>query len=510
MFIRVGTIFLDEKNLKYEVIEPIDNGSFGYVYKLKRLRDKTFYALKTLSSVYVDESSLKAFENESRLAVQINNDNVIKYEFVHNGNIFKDLPPYIIMEYANEGTLKALINRRQKNNEYFSVDELNLICNSIINGVESVNTKLIHRDLKPDNILIKDGVIKISDFGLSKLVEDSTRTFTFKGIGHIMYMAPEGWNYDKNTIAMDIYSAGIIFYELCTLKHPLIIKNLGNIEEWKDAHFFQIPEPPININKNIPINYSQTIMRMLEKDNSKRISNWKEIRESIGNERSIRVLNPSIQNMVKKRLERDYKISEEQMEKDKRAKEVKDFEKLVYYQFEEELIKPLDSFVNDFNSAYELGKISLTYSNVPSYRLSSEIRLVSNIYIKIEIRTLIDENFYRITRIKDFGRIIEKKELKRPHLQTNKILAWGKVEVSNNVGFNLFLVEKNENVYGEWIIMKNRTSALARDQGRPNPFAFSFDEIEKELQYIGAMHIYVPEIKNFDINEIFRLIEEFN
>lgn len=81
----------------------------------------------------------------------------------------------------------------------------------------AINAELVHRDIKPENILVSNDVLKISDFGLAKIASESTRTMSFKGYGTIPYIAPEAWNSDKNTIQMDIYSMGIVFYELATL-----------------------------------------------------------------------------------------------------------------------------------------------------------------------------------------------------------------------------------------------------------------------------------------------------
>ncbi len=110
------------------------------------------------------------------------------------------------------------MRKRKKSESFFSDREIIAMYKQLICGMKAINENLVHRDIKPDNILIKDSMLKVSDFGLSKVVADKTRTGTFKGFGHLLYMAPEGWTMEKNTIQMDIYSMGLVFYEIATFK----------------------------------------------------------------------------------------------------------------------------------------------------------------------------------------------------------------------------------------------------------------------------------------------------
>src|SRR5437867_7017735 len=89
-------------------------------------------------------------------------------------------------------------------------------------GAQAINERLIHRDIKPDNIIITENDIpKIGDFGISKVLGAATRPESFKGGQHLRYMAPEGWSMTTNTPKLDVYSTGIVFYEMITGEHPL-------------------------------------------------------------------------------------------------------------------------------------------------------------------------------------------------------------------------------------------------------------------------------------------------
>src|SRR5690606_9381868 len=118
-------------------------------------------------------------------------------------------------------------------------------------GMRSINEHLVHRDIKLENILIRDGILKIADVGISKPVNEGTRQITFKGAGSVKYTAPERWRNETNTIQNDIYSMGIVFYELATLQHPFDVAS-EDAYSWQQAHFFQNAKPIKEINANIP------------------------------------------------------------------------------------------------------------------------------------------------------------------------------------------------------------------------------------------------------------------
>lgn len=146
----------------------------GNVYKLKKTEDNKIFAFKTITIPFTSET-LKALKNEDTLALKISHPNVIKYYLLHDGTKYKELPPYIIMEYAPGGTLGKLIKAKKETPEFFTNEELKLYFNQLIDGMEAINEHLIHRDIKPDNILISTDALKITDFGLSKVVGESTR-----------------------------------------------------------------------------------------------------------------------------------------------------------------------------------------------------------------------------------------------------------------------------------------------------------------------------------------------
>jgi serine/threonine protein kinase len=277
--LRAGdVIFGIDQSHRYTVEEFIGHGGFGLVYKIRNTSDGSVFALKTIITASLDSTQLQSLVNEGNLATKVTHPNVIRYLFFHDGEQYPNLPPYIIMEYAEAGDLERLINQRRKDNDLFSREELKEMLLQLAQGIQAINQTLIHRDIRPSNVLLAGGRLKISDFGLSKVVGQATRSRTFKGIQHIAYMAPEAWRMDKNTAQMDMYSMGIVFYELATLKYPYNVgQNLDPVEAWRQAHLFQVPEPPDAVNSDIPPHLAQTIMRMIKKRPEERHDSWDDI-----------------------------------------------------------------------------------------------------------------------------------------------------------------------------------------------------------------------------------------
>lgn len=220
MIITIGSKVKDGEGNTYTLTEELGHGGFGCVYKAECEADKSVYAVKTLLYSFGDEVTAASFKNEVKISSEVSGEHVIHYIYAHDGDEYPELPPYIIMEYAEGGTLADQIEERKKTNSPYSKEELRNLFLQLVDGMKSINKKLVHRDIKPENILICNGICKITDFGLAKVASESTRTMSFKGYGTLQYIAPEAWKSEKNTIQMDIYSMGIVFYELALLDYP--------------------------------------------------------------------------------------------------------------------------------------------------------------------------------------------------------------------------------------------------------------------------------------------------
>ncbi|MDD5362271.1 MAG: serine/threonine-protein kinase [Ignavibacteria bacterium] len=490
----------------YKIISEINTGGFGIVYKIEKEKDKSIYALKTILNS-LNKDNIEAFLNETKMISKVEHKNIIKYYFVHDGSLYPELPPYIIMEYANQGTLQNIIQKHRETKKHIEKDILANYITQLIDGIEAIDSTLIHRDIKPNNILVCDEILKITDFGLSKMAEEATRTLTFKGFGQQMYMSPECWKGDKNNIQMDIYSMGIIFYQLVTLEYPYKVENQMDIENWKKAHLYQTPELPEKIVPDIDLKISQVIMKMLEKSISKRYKNWADIRKDLNKDVTKTTGNPFLKEVITSRLEKDNKLTQEQLAQAKKDKDIQDNNELIHYQFIEGIVHPIKSIIDEINEGYIKGKITFDFSDKPNNKLRGKIVLISGVTLYIEIELLYDDNFYRDIP-NGWGGTMNK--LSRPVLNGEKITAWGFIKSYENAGYNLILVENKNDMYGTWHMLINKNSVFGRNPRNPEPFPFEFREIEKEIGYIHITHIYTTVVKSFDINEIIGLIKHYN
>ena len=139
MFLNVGSTVKDNTGNTYYLDQIIGQGGFGYVFKAHREKDNCTFAVKTTLPSFGDASLAFAFKNEIESASKICCDNTIRYEYVHNGDVFPDYPPYIIMEYADKGTLKSLLDQRRHSNTLFTNDELVDIFKQLANGMSQIN-----------------------------------------------------------------------------------------------------------------------------------------------------------------------------------------------------------------------------------------------------------------------------------------------------------------------------------------------------------------------------------
>jgi len=387
----------------------------------------------------------------------------------------------------------------------------------LINGMKAINNYLVHRDIKPSNILFHNDVLKITDFGLSKIVNQSTRSSTFKGFGTCAYIAPEAWEFKDNTIQMDIYSMGIVFYQLATYRYPYEIDNRGNmIENYREAHMTKNPVRPEQHNNKISLNLSQVIMKMLEKSIGDRLHNWDEIEELIELENHEKEIDRDIEELLKKRIGRDEENRTERLKENKEETKKRDFFKRVRYQTMNSIINPLEEKINDFNKHYHNGGIKFgEKENYVIENFTYIIEFVSQKYIQIYTEALYDYKFeYQVSpeSLIDIPFPTKENLIRKviPKLKGRKILAWGVFITSENKGFNLFLVEKANDIYGEWLILENRNNALSRRKRLPEPFPFRIEEFKEELSHINvnAMHIYKSKIIEFNIKYIIDFFKE--
>lgn len=200
---------------RYEIIEQIGLGGMSIVYKAKDRKLGRIVTFKVLRGEYVkDQEFIKRFTVEARAAASLSHPNIVNvYDVGHDGLVY-----YIVMEYIDGVTLKEIIKRRAP----FSNDEVLGVAVQIASALSHAhNHNIIHRDIKPQNIMVTaNGVIKVTDFGIAKAVGAKTITIANNTMGSVHYFSPEQAKGGYVTFKSDIYSLGLVMFEMATGKLP--------------------------------------------------------------------------------------------------------------------------------------------------------------------------------------------------------------------------------------------------------------------------------------------------
>ena len=248
---------------RYEIIEKIGSGGMATVYKAKCHVLNRYVAIKILRDEFTtDEEFIKRFEVEAQSAASITHPNIVSvYDVGVDGNLY-----YIVMELIKGKTLKEIIIEERGPLPWkWSVN----IAIQIASALEIAHKNhIIHRDIKPHNIIItEDGVAKVTDFGIAKAVSNSTITAFGTTIGTVHYFSPEhargGFTDEKS----DLYSLGVVMYEMLTGKVPFDADTPVSVAL---KHMQEEPRPAKEVNPNIPLAVNDVIMKALKKDSTLR------------------------------------------------------------------------------------------------------------------------------------------------------------------------------------------------------------------------------------------------
>ncbi|AOT68413.1 Stk1 family PASTA domain-containing Ser/Thr kinase [Geosporobacter ferrireducens] len=259
---------------RYEMIEKIGGGGMALVYKARCQLLNRFVAVKILRPEFTsDEDFISKFKRESQAAASLSHPNIVNIYDV--GNEDNDVY-YIVMEYVKGKTLKQVIKEKGT----LEADECINISKQIALALQHAHTNhIVHRDIKPHNILITDdGRVKVTDFGIARAATSSTVTNTGSVIGSVHYFSPEqargGYTDEKS----DLYSLGIVMYEMSAGRVPFEGESPISIAL---KHIHEDVTPPSMINKNIPKALEDIIMKLIQKDQLKRYNSAKEILEDL-------------------------------------------------------------------------------------------------------------------------------------------------------------------------------------------------------------------------------------
>jgi serine/threonine-protein kinase len=247
---------------RYEIQQKIGFGGMAIVYKALDLKLNRQVTMKVMREEYAaDEDFIRRFQKEAHAAASVTHQNLVNiYDVGAEG-----LLHYIIMEYVDCYTLKDLIKKKAP---FTNEETLGVAIQISAALVHAHNNKIIHRDIKPQNILITpDGTVKVTDFGIARVPSDATQTVTSKTMGSVHYFSPEQARGGYTDGKSDIYSLGIVMFEMATGQIPFdgdtaVAVAMKQINE-------ELPDIKA-INPNISESITKIIYKATEKQSIKR------------------------------------------------------------------------------------------------------------------------------------------------------------------------------------------------------------------------------------------------
>ncbi len=260
---------------RYEMRELIGVGGMAYVYKAYDAVDDRIVAVKILREEFLsNEEFTRRFRNESKAIAILNHPNIVKVLDVGFGERLQ----YIVMEHIDGITLKEYLDQRKdirwKEAVHFAVQILRALQHAHDKGI-------VHRDIKPQNImLLSDGTIKVTDFGIARLSRNEVRATVDgeKAIGSVHYISPEQARGEITDEKADLYSVGVMLYEMITGKLPFEADNAVSVAIMQMQSEAALPR---SINEDIPEGLEQITMKAMQKDTAKRYQSAAEMLSDI-------------------------------------------------------------------------------------------------------------------------------------------------------------------------------------------------------------------------------------
>ena len=253
---------------RYEILEIIGSGGMSVVYKAMCHKLHRYVAVKILRDEMAADAELKnRFQAEAHAVAMLSQPNIVSvYDVGHSGET-----EYIVMELIDGITLKQYMEKRGQLNWR---EALHFIT-QIMKALSHAHSRgIIHRDIKPQNIMVlRDGSVKVADFGIACLA-NSANTLTQEALGSVHYMSPEQARGDRTDARSDIYSAGVVLYEMLTGRLPFEGDNAVSVAI---QHLSSVPLSPREINPDVPEALELICMKAMASDLEKRYASADEM-----------------------------------------------------------------------------------------------------------------------------------------------------------------------------------------------------------------------------------------
>lgn len=258
---------------RYELLEQIGGGGMAVVYLAKDTYLDRLVAVKLLRDEYTDDQDfIRRFHKEAKAVASLSHPNIVSiYDFGEEANT-----SFLVMEYVEGRTLKSLIQEEAP----LSVDQVVDIGRQICAGISEAHAQnIVHKDIKPHNILVdRNGIVKVTDFGIAQAVDNMTITHNKGILGSAHYFSPEQAKGEAVDFRSDIYSIGVVLYEMVTGHVPFTGENPVTVAL---KHIQNAPISPRKQGIDIPLQLDWIIMKALAKDPASRFASAQEMEEEL-------------------------------------------------------------------------------------------------------------------------------------------------------------------------------------------------------------------------------------
>lgn len=502
--------FTDSKGIEYDNLIFLDKGGMGRVYKGISPVTNEPIVLKLIE--HIPDSTDEKQKRELKVSNIISHKNVVK--ILDSGITTLDGIEYLYLleNFYSNGSLTSKIRKG------ISINECYQMMYDLLLGMQEIHKTVIHRDLKPDNILIDDdGTLVISDFGLARFITDATQTETFKGWGTFKYMSPESWMYEKNTPAMDIYSLGLIFFEIITGESPFHPEKQTR-EAWRECHLYSNVPDISKYRNDTNVKLNQVIQKMTAKRLSERYKSIDKVIEAFLDARKQSETSASAIELLARKANSVFEKQTAEELKQKKELEEKNNYIAFLNQHVDDLFNRVVSFVEQINAKLETGKYHISRKK-PYGQTTRQSLTVSLAGKSFTIDFLNYDAISLYDKQKEKEVIEWQKQRYRfvmqgyegSYFSQNDIVLIGLAETSFKLkefefGFNLFLKKSPESNYGEWFICqfsKNETPAKT-------PFGISLNQFFSEYEKLEHAMFFTKKEKKLDDNDLLELIQNIS
>ncbi|HEY9076508.1 MAG TPA: protein kinase [Anaerolineaceae bacterium] len=269
---------------RYQIVSLLGEGGMGAVYKGRDITLERDVAIKVMHPHFARQPSFRErFLQEARTAAKLDHPGIVKvHDFGQSENIL-----YIVMEFIPGANLEKILKKLKSENQGIALDEVVKLMVQLCAALDYAHQQgVLHRDIKPGNVMIKPVAtedlpyrVVLTDLGLAKLLEGQGITQEGVSMGTPAYMSPEAAVGEKTDRRSDVYSLGVLLYELAVGRLPFPVKTLTEAVKY---HTKEQPEAPRMVRKDLPEELEKVILKAMEKDPSKRYASAGEMGKALG------------------------------------------------------------------------------------------------------------------------------------------------------------------------------------------------------------------------------------